>query len=74
MPSRHNTTVPQFVNRVGVFLDQQIVRGDQHRDPFYLTHLLQQGKDLPTGGGVQLAGGFVGQDQVRAGDQGAGDG
>ena len=51
------------------------VVGD-HDDGFaeFLVEALEEGEDFLGGGGVEVAGGFVGEDEVGVGDDGAGDG
>ena len=47
---------------------------DQKRNPSFLAQFVEQVQDFIPGLAVQIAGGFVGQDQARCVDQGAGDG
>ncbi len=51
------------------------VVGD-HDDGFFefLVEALEEGEDVGGAGGVEVAGGFVGEDEVGVGDDGAGDG
>ena len=52
----------------------RIVRHHHDRLAEILVELRKHGQDVLRGGGVEVAGGLVGEDQGRVGDDGAGDG
>ena len=68
-----DVAVHQDDHPVGPLGHRRVVGDDHQRGP-RLVHAVEEVEDLAAGGGVEVAGGLVGQEQARLHDRGAGQG
>ena len=67
----HDSSITKTHQALGVVGDVRLV-GDQHDGDAFVIEGIEQCHDLFAGGGVQIAGGLIGQDQARLVHQGTG--
>ena len=69
-----NHAVVDADDALGVTGDILVVGDEDDGETFLLVELLQHPEHFDGGAGVEIAGGLVGEEELRAVDEGAGDG